>query len=174
MTSKNIDDKKAMAATAGADSTAIATKEDMAVANTNRGALELDLPAEFLAGLSAEIESGLKALSIEKLTASRELLNKPLALVDAYTNVFNFNDPTERFEGLRVVFELVDEQGVVYTVAKSPQGSNLRFVDIYNAARKAQRSMVIPYVSFQEKGNKRAGNYPVVLCLSPDSKPVFN
>lgn len=174
---KTNDDNKSLAAAAaaGASTEALATTDDNAIAEVGaNGGMELELPAEFLAGLSAEIEAGLKALSIEELTASKTLLNKNLHLVDCYTNTFNFNDATERFGGLRVVFELADDAGIVYTVAKSPTGSNLKFADIFNAARKAQKKMIIPNVSFQEKGKPKAGNMPVVLCLSQNSQPIFS
>lgn len=171
MAKTNDNENKVVAAAAGAD--AIAVRDNTEIAEVENNGMELELSAEYLAELSSEIEAGLKALTIEKLTPSRDLIGRNLALVDCFTNVFQFDDSTERFGGLRVVFELVDDAGITYTVAKSPVGSNLKFSDIYTAARKAQRAMVIPNVSFQERGKPRAGNMPVILCLSANSKPMF-
>jgi hypothetical protein len=173
MKDKDNENNKAMAATASVG-TGLVKQDEVSIVENDNTAIDLVLPAEFLADLNAEIESGLKALSIDNLTASRDLIGKDLTVTDAFLMTFQFNDPQERFDGQRVCFEVADEAGIIHYVAKSPQGSNLTYANIFTAARKAGRRMELPRCEFVqlEKGG-RAGNRPVILKTTRDTRPRF-
>lgn len=131
---------------------------------------------QFLAELNADIESTLKQLSVDKLTAAGLLKGQKLTLNDAFTYEMTIDGESQ----LKVVFVVSDAKGQIYFVAQNPNSNRDRFVTLYdkvrtaNAAQGANKALSLTNVSFVEleKGGK-AGNKPIVLSFSPETKQVW-
>lgn len=180
---KTNDNEKAMAATAGADvsvpETAIAkTPESQVMAtaspdlDTDSGDLAL-LPPEFLAETMAQIQGDLKTLFVDKLTSAKSLMESEanLNITDSFIMTFSF--PDDPHGGQRVVYEVVDDNGVVYYVAQNPIGSRLSWVGVFDNVRKIGRKLTIPNCQFKEAGTGKFGNKPIILTPSAASKPII-
>lgn len=154
--------------------TAIASRDEQREIEKS-GAPEVNLSAEYLTTLAAEIQVDLKALTVDKFTPPRELLDKKLNLHDVFImQVAGFAEPEKNDEGFRVISEVTDEDGISYSVAQNAIGSRMTMVNLYNNVRKAQQKLVLTNVYFKELGTGKFGNKPIILTLSKETQQVWN
>lgn len=174
MTTEKTKEEGVTVRSTAADARALVREGDNEIATTD-DSQGVALSNEFLAEISAEIQADLKALTIEQVTSpKKELLNKRLTLHDVFLMVFaGFAEPANNDDGTRAVFEVSDENGIVYYVAQSPTGSRLTYVGIWNNVRKAQRKLTLTNVEFHEVGRPKFGNQAVILQPTKDTQQVW-
>lgn len=171
-------DEKAQAAVAGADTEALTAPASQGVAVAG-GANDIELeggdlatlPPEFIAEITAQIQGDLKTLFVDKLTSAKSLMENETNLLvnDAFLMNFQFSD--DKFNGQRVVYEVISDSGLTYYVAQSPIGSRLSWVSLFENVRKIGRKLTIPNCQFREVGTGKFGNRPIILSPSTNSKP---
>lgn len=145
--------------------------DSVMVLNDNVSELSL-LPPELLAELTAEIQSDLKSLRIDKLTAPTVLLDQLISVRDAFLMTFS-SFASDKDDGQRIVFEVTDEIGLTYFVPQSPSGSRLTFVNVFNNIRKMQRRLTLTNCKFQHVGQGKYGNRPIILQPTESTKYLF-
>lgn len=135
---------------------------------------EMAIPAELLMELTAEIQSDLKSLRINKLTSASKMLGKSVSVKDAFLMTFD-SWVTDKDDGQRCVFEVVDEAtNEVHFVVQNPSGSRLTVVNIYNNVRKTQRQLTLTDCEFKEVGNGKFGNKAIILLPTEATKYHWN
>lgn len=124
-------------------------------------------------GIMAEIQSSLKSLVIDKLTAASTLLDRPLNVHDAILMTFEGFKKEGKDNGERVVFEVSDADGVVYNVAQGAIGSRMTVVKIFDNIRKLQKNLTLTNCYFKEVGKPVGGNTPIILFPSNETQYLW-
>ena len=152
--------------------TGLAVRETQAIAEAQPNA-EIGL---MLAELQADIESTIKELSVDKLTAAGTLLNKIVTLNDAFSFDMTIDGETET----KVLYVVSDNENT-YFVAQNPNANRLKFVTLFDKVRTASaasgnnKQLALTNVRFEtlEHSKGKAGNKPIALMFTKDTKQVW-